>query len=87
MSEVSIQVTIAGRPYPLTVSENDAERIQACAVQINDFVQQFGRDFSVSDKQDLLAMAALHLTSQVEPDHSIAINGLEEIRSLIGDAE
>jgi cell division protein ZapA (FtsZ GTPase activity inhibitor) len=99
MKEVSIQITIAGRPYPLTVSENDVERIEAAAKQINAFADQFSQDFGVSDKQDVLAMAALHLTSQAgqapapatEPVAQIdsiestqAMLGLEELRSLLG---
>jgi len=95
MKEVSIQITIAGRPYPLTVSPSDVARIEESAEQINAFVEQFSRDFGVSDKQDVLAMAALHLTSQATSapaptasvddfDSDAAIRGIEELRSLLG---
>ena len=68
MNESSIQVTIAGRTYPLTVAEGEAAmRVREAAGKIDELVQRFQRDYGVSDRQDLIAMAALQLLSDSPP--------------------
>ena len=94
MNESSIQVTIAGRTYPLTVAEGEAKRVREAAGRIDELAQRFQRDYGVSDRQDLLAMAALQLLSDLEAGPqsenaqeaglpAAAFDGLEEIRSLL----
>ena len=97
MNESSIQVTIAGRTYPLTVAEGEAMRVREAAGKIDELVQRFQRDYGVSDRQDLIAMAALQLLSDTPADvqteaqevHVIpseVFEGLEEVRSLLAQA-
>ena len=97
MNESSIQVTIAGRTYPLTVEEGEAKSVRDAAGRIDELVQRFQRDYGVSDRQDLLAMAALQLLSDLTgksaPEKSDPIglpsavfDGLEEVRSLLAQA-
>lgn len=61
MAEVSLKILIAGRTYPLTVKEEDEQAVQAAARMINEKVKEFELNYSVRDKQDLLAMSALNL--------------------------
>ncbi len=97
MNESSIQVTIAGRTYPLTVAEGEAMRVREAAGKIDELVQRFQKDYGVSDRQDLIAMAALQLLSdtpaevQADTQEADAIpsevfEGLEEVRSLLAQA-
>lgn len=97
MNESSIQVTIAGRTYPLTVAEGEARSVRDAAGRIDELVQRFQRDYGVSDRQDLLAMAALQLLSdsQTSPKDTASeedglpaevFDGLEEVRSLLAQA-
>ncbi|MBL6645242.1 MAG: cell division protein ZapA [Flavobacteriales bacterium] len=97
MNESSIQVTIAGRTYPLTVAEGEAKSVRDAAGRIDEIVQRFQRDYGVSDRQDLLAMAALQLLSdtagapqETSPEASglpsEVFDGLEEVRSLLAQA-
>lgn len=93
MTESSIQVTIAGRTYPLTVAEGEAARVREAAGKIDELVQRFQKDYGVSDKQDLIAMAALQLMSQpVETMPSepaipqVVFDELEAVRSLLAQA-
>jgi len=97
MNESSIQVTIAGRTYPLTVAEDEAMRVREAAGKIDELVQRFQRDYSVSDRQDLIAMAALQLLSdspaEIQPEMmgmptipSEVFESLEEVRSLLAQA-
>lgn len=97
MNESAIQVTIAGRTYPLTVAEGEAVRVREAAGKIDELVQRFQRDYGVSDRQDLIAMAALQLLSDsplaTDQEESSApvipaevFDDLEEIRSLLAQA-
>ncbi|MES2592735.1 MAG: cell division protein ZapA [Bacteroidota bacterium] len=65
MAEVSLKVLIAGRVYPLTVKQEEEEGVMQTAKLINEKMKEFEQNYSVRDKQDLLAMCALNLlTSQ-----------------------
>ena len=97
MNESSIQVTIAGRTYSLTVADGEAKSVRDAAGRIDEIVQRFQRDYGVSDRQDLLAMAALQLLSDAAaapseaPPASLGVptevfDGLEEVRSLLAQA-
>jgi len=96
MNESSIQVTIAGRTYPLTVAEGEAKSVRDAAGRIDELVQRFQKDYGVSDRQDLLAMAALQLLSDLQNSPSAEPAGveiptalfddLEEIRSMLAQA-
>ncbi len=66
MSEVSIKVNIAGRTYPLTVSELEEAGIRKAEQAIDESIQIFQKNYAVKDKQDLLAMAALQMSAKVQ---------------------
>ena len=61
MAEVSLKILIAGRVYPLTVKQEEEERVLLIAKLINEKLKEFEQNYSVRDKQDLLAMCALNL--------------------------
>ncbi len=68
MSDVlRIKVAIADRLYPLTVrNEEEEEGIRKAAKKINELIADFTRNYAVSDRQDALAMSALHFASMME---------------------
>ncbi|MBA3972359.1 MAG: cell division protein ZapA [Bacteroidetes bacterium] len=61
MAEISLKILIAGRTYPLTIKKEDEPSVQYAAKMINEKVKEFEQNYSVRDKQDLLAMSALNL--------------------------
>ncbi len=61
MAEVSLKILVAGRTYPLTVKKEDEQAVLNAAKMINEKVKEFETNYSVKDKQDLLAMSALNL--------------------------
>lgn len=65
MSEFSIKVTIAGRSYPLTIEREEEENVRRAAKNINEYIKELQDNYAVNDKQDLLAMAALQMSTQV----------------------
>ena len=66
MDKLKIKVSIAGRVYPLTINREEEENIRKAASKIEVIVKQFESNYAVKDKQDLLAMCALQLSSKLE---------------------
>ena len=65
MSDFSINVTIAGRTYPLTIERNEEEHIRKAAQVINDNIKHLQDNYAVKDMQDLLAMTALEYSTDL----------------------
>lgn len=92
MSEFTISVKIADRPYRLTIKREDEERIRKAANDINEKVKQYSENFAFNDKQDLLAMVALEERSSsmmnneklIGTEQSV-INDLEDIDRYLQD--
>ena len=61
MAEVSLKILIAGRTYPITVPKEEEQGVLKVAKLINEKVKEFEINYSVHDKQDLLAMTAINL--------------------------
>jgi cell division protein ZapA (FtsZ GTPase activity inhibitor) len=70
--ELPITITIAGRPYRLTISRNEEEIIRKAAKHIEGQISHYAGNFKYSDKQDLLAMVVLHFAT-------LAINNQDEV--------
>ena len=92
MEKVSLKVVVAGRSYPLTVSELEKDKVLAAAEDINKSIHILKDNYAVKDMQDLLAMAALQLatktktvvsSSSVAPDFSKIEKALDELNSQL----
>lgn len=90
MSKLSIKVIVAGRSYPLTVHENEQEKVQRAADEINKAIKVLQDNYAVKDMQDLLAMTALQLATktgakvekvEVPADYSSIEQALEQLSS------
>ena len=67
MEKLKINIVIAGRNYPLTVSSvKEEEGMRKAAKSINKLISLFEQNYAVSDKQDVLAMCALQFASKLE---------------------
>lgn len=64
MEDVSIRIELAGRAYPLTVSAEEEAHIRQAVQEINDSIARLKAQYPLTDKQDLLAMAALEVTTR-----------------------
>tara|TARA_B110001454_G_C12615700_1_gene390685 strand:+ start:256 stop:558 length:303 start_codon:yes stop_codon:yes gene_type:complete len=65
--KLKINVVLAGRTYPLSVSSTQEEEgMRKAAANINDLISLYEKNYAVNDKQDVLAMCALRFASQVE---------------------
>lgn len=82
MAEVALKILIAGRVYPLTVKEEEEELVMQVAKRINDKIKEFEQNYSVRDKQDLLAMCALNLLVTEQNIHNNASETEQKIQEL-----
>lgn len=58
MAEISINIRIADRDYPMRVAESDEAMIRKAAKELNECIRVYKERFKKEDKQDLLAMVA-----------------------------
>ena len=67
MSEQTINISIANRNYPLHVkNEEERKNLLQAAEAINERIRQYEKDYAVIDRQDLLAMTALHIAAELQ---------------------
>jgi len=64
MAKLSLKVVVAGRTYPLSVTESEEKRVLKAAEDINKSIKLLQQNYAVKDMQDLLAMTALQLASK-----------------------
>ena len=74
----SIDVTIAGRAYPLKVTDEEESMVLRVTEEINEKVRNLQKTYQQKDKQDCLSMALL--TYAVET--AKLKNDLESVKAL-----
>lgn len=63
---LKIKISIAERVYPLTIPAEQEEGLRAASKKIDEMIKRFEQNYAVRDKQDVLAMCALQLATQLE---------------------
>lgn len=93
MDDLTISVTIADRPYRLTIKRDEEERIRLAASEINKTIKFYSDNYAFQDKQDLLAMVALEKTSDaLQQKHELQNSGsnikneLTDIDKVLSDS-
>ncbi len=86
--ELSINVTIADRRYPMRIKRSEEEKIRKAAKIINERILQYQQRYSGKDNQDCLAMATLQFVIQFidnmeQTNISPIIKQLEEINDQL----
>lgn len=90
---MKLEVTIAGRRYPLIIKTDERERIQRIVKELNKVITDFKSRYNDKDAQDHLAMALLTTFNDLDKIHnssheSEAINKLtaveEQLSTLLG---
>jgi cell division protein ZapA (FtsZ GTPase activity inhibitor) len=62
MDELTISVSIAERPYRLTIRRKEEETVRKAANEINKKLKFYSENYAYNDRQDLLAMVTLEKT-------------------------
>jgi len=83
MAKLSLKVVVAGRTYPLSVNENEQEKVLKAAEDINKAIKLLQDNYAVKDKQDLLAMTALQLATKEGKTGSITPADYSDIEAKL----
>ena len=90
MSAHRIEIKIASRVYPINVNPEEEQMIKDCAQEISDLLRQFEEKYSVSDKQDALAMVTIQLAireaklkKQMKDSEEITAERISKLLELI----
>ena len=88
MSEsISIKVSIGGRKYPLSVAKKDESLVQEIAGDLDKTLETLQNNYSVNDKQDLIAMAALQVSTKRALNQTTKSNSTEPSESMLEDLQ
>lgn len=86
MTEITVNLNIAGRNYPLKVNANDVANLNEAEKMINARLDLYEKSFSVKDKQDLLAMCIINFASEITRKQT-EIKDYENIALQLKDTE
>ena len=92
MENLSININLGNRTYPLTIKAEQEELMRRAAKLINDRMKVYEENYAVKDKQDLIAMCALEFAvKSLETDSKRAMmdesvtEQLEEMERFISE--
>jgi cell division protein ZapA len=92
MKEFTISVSIADRAYRLKVNSDEEEYVRKATKMIDEQIKEYSQHFAYNDKQDLLAMSALHfaLSSLRCDEEGASIRGqlddrIDELESMVSE--
>ncbi len=86
-----IKVNIGDRVYPMSVHPEEEQGIREAAKDINELILHYEQNFAVRDKQDVMAMCALHFASKIRQesinDNRGSVAALKHINHLIAQMD
>ncbi len=88
--ELSINININGRIYPLKIDRRQEEKYRKAAKMINDIVLEYKKKYVNQDSQDFLAMTAFqfvlkNLEMEEEADESPFLEELKLLDEQLSD--
>ena len=90
--EITINITLLDRPYRLSVSRADEEKVRKAGALINERVKYYSKHYAYKDAQDLLSMTALQFaTSVVKMDAELTYRNqnlerkLQDLNNLLSE--
>lgn len=90
MDELTITVHIADRPYRLRIQRDEEEGVRQAVREINEKIKSYSSSYAFNDKQDLLAMTALHfgtttlrLEDEKKEQEDRMIRELEKLQEIL----
>lgn len=87
-NKINISVSIAGRPYNLTIDRKDEEGVREAVNRVNKAIQEYSDAFEYKDHQDLFAMMSLQFaTNSIQLEYEKSFRDkhmLEKLSELDG---
>jgi cell division protein ZapA len=88
MTELAISVKISERSYRLKIHSEEEEVVRKAAENINKAIRDYSVNYAYSDKQDLLAMAAIQFATssyRLERNHHFSERFLVDRLTVLDD--
>lgn len=82
MTNISININIADRTYPLTIKTEEEELVRKAAMMINNKIKDYSVQYAFKDKQDLLAMITLQFATSLLKLNNNAILSDSALKTL-----
>jgi cell division protein ZapA (FtsZ GTPase activity inhibitor) len=60
----TLEVTLGGRTYPLTLTPEEVQAVREAATAVEKQISDLKRQYAITDRIDLMAMAALQIAVQ-----------------------
>jgi len=85
---MSVQITIAGRSYPINVKPGEEKALSRIAAEIESHMQFLRDNYAIKDNQDILAMTLLEYANRLETNKQeagaeISVQMLSEVDALL----
>lgn len=87
MSQVNINVEIAGSIFPIKANAEDEQGIKEAVNLINNKIVELERNYAVKDKKDLLAMTLLQLVAQLYKQAGSAEKEVSQLKKLFTEVD
>lgn len=87
MSQVNINVEIAGSIFPIKANAEDEQGIKKAVNLINNKIVELERNYAVKDKKDLLAMTLLQLVAQLYKQAGSAEKEVSQLKKLFTEVD
>ena len=84
---LKIKLNIANRIYPLNIDPGQEEIMRKASKTINEMVKDFEAKYAVKDKQDSLAMCALHILTKIKIDNNSGNEDNDQIAEVLKKIE
>lgn len=81
--EINIKINIAGRVYPLKVTQDEEEKVRKAAKRLNERIRQYKQDFEVKDNHDFLSMCALEFATRVVKLEDQNLDESKEVADIV----
>ncbi len=87
---MAIQITIAGRNYPVNVKPEEESSLQRIAGEIEAHMLYLKENYAIKDSQDILAMTLLEYANRLESNKKeagaeLSIELLSEVDALLDE--
>ena len=81
---LSIKINIANRTYPMTISRDSEENVRKSVKKIEDRLKFYEKNYAIQDRQDLLAMCLIEVSTKLESmNDSVKGSNLEFEKTLL----
>ena len=85
MGKTSVNITIAGLSYQLTLDAADHDMVEQASSFINEHISEFEKKYPVKEKRDLLAMVSLQMVTELLKTKQQQASEIHRLQTLLDE--